>query len=66
MARKSIIEREKKRKFLSSKYSASRKFLKDKIKSSNSFEQKLFYQSQLQKLPRDSSFSRLVRFFTLY
>ena len=60
MARKSIVEREKKRRLLCSKYSASRKFLKDKIRSSDSFEQKLFYQSQLQKLPRNSSFSRLL------
>jgi small subunit ribosomal protein S14 len=60
MARKSIIEREKKRRLLSSKYSGIRKFLKDKVKSSDSFEQKLFYQSQLQKLPRNSSFSRLL------
>jgi hypothetical protein len=59
MAKKSIIQREKKRKLLSSKYYVLRKILTDKIKSSISFEEKLFFYSQLQKLPRDSSFSRL-------
>jgi small subunit ribosomal protein S14 len=60
MARKSLIEREKKRRVLSSKYASLRKFLKEKVRSSDSFEQKLFYHSQLQELPRNSSFSRLL------
>lgn len=60
MARKSIIERQKKRSSLCSKYSVLRKFLKSKLKDSDSFESKLFYQAQLQKLPRNSSFSRLL------
>lgn len=60
MAKKSLIEREKKRRILSAKYSDLRKYLKEKIELSSSFEQKLFYHSQLQRLPRDSSFSRLV------
>jgi small subunit ribosomal protein S14 len=60
MAKKSIVEREKKREIFAKKYSVLRKFLKGKIKSSSSFEEKLFYNSQLQKLPRNSSFSRLV------
>ncbi len=60
MAKKSIIERERKRESLAKKHSVLRRFLKGKIKSSLSFEEKLFYNSQLQKLPRNSSFSRLV------
>ena len=62
MSKKSIVEREKKRKFLSSKYSVVRRFLKEKLKASDSLEQKLFFQAQLQNLPRNSAFSRLLRF----
>lgn len=65
MARKSIIERQKKRELLCSKYFVLRKFLKGKLKASDSVENKLFYQSQLQKLPRNSSFSRLLCFLFL-
>ena len=61
MARKSLVEREEKRRVLSSKYSSLRSFLKEKLAASDSFEQKLYYQSQLQKLPRNSSLSRLLR-----
>ena len=59
MAKKSIVEREKKRETLVNKYSELRKSLKEKIKSEESFEKKLGYYSQLQKLPRNSSPSRL-------
>ncbi len=59
MAKKSVIAREKKRRALFTKYYVLRKVLKGKIQSSVSFEEKLFFYSQLQKLPRDSSFSRL-------
>lgn len=60
MAKKSIIEREKKREVLVDKYAILRKSIKEKIKSEESFEKKLDYYSQLQKLPRNSSPSRLV------
>lgn len=60
MAKTSIIEREKKREFLVEKYSTLRKFLKGKIKSSETLEEKLYYQAQLQRLPRNSSYSRLL------
>ena len=60
MAKLSIIEREKKREFLVKKYSNLRKFLKGKIKSCETLEEKLFYQAQLQRLPRNSSYSRLL------
>nr|YP_009145470.1 ribosomal protein S14 [Monomorphina parapyrum]AKL78943.1 ribosomal protein S14 [Monomorphina parapyrum] len=59
MAKKSIVQREKKRRLLTSKFYVLRKILTEKIKSSISYEEKLFFYSQLQKLPRDSSFSRL-------
>nr|YP_007517043.1 ribosomal protein S14 [Euglena viridis]AEY70815.1 ribosomal protein S14 [Euglena viridis] len=59
MAKKSVVEREKKRRILSKKYYFLRISLKNKIKEAGSLEQKLFYHSLLQKLPRNSSLSRL-------
>nr|AEW12929.1 ribosomal protein S14 [Colacium vesiculosum] len=59
MAKKSIIEREKKRLHLVEKYSIIREDLKEQINSSQSFEQRLIYQSKLQNLPKDSSPVRL-------
>ena len=59
MAKKSVIEKEKKRNSLVKKYSETRSSLKYKIKKSTSVEEKFSLQSQLQKLPRNSSPSRL-------
>nr|YP_009540882.1 ribosomal protein S14 [Phacus inflexus]AYQ93327.1 ribosomal protein S14 [Phacus inflexus] len=59
MSKKSIIEREKKRRSLVSKYSSLRKSLKEKIRNSEVFEDKLSYYFQIQNLPRNSSPSRL-------
>jgi small subunit ribosomal protein S14 len=60
MAKKSMIAREVKRAGLIKKYDAKRKALKELIRSPNtSFEDKETAQLQLQKLPRDSSQSRL-------
>lgn len=59
MAKKSTIEKEKKRDSLVKKYSEVRCSLKDKIRKSSSVEEKFSLQSQLQKLPRNSSPSRL-------
>ncbi|ASF45505.1 30S ribosomal protein S14 [Methylovulum psychrotolerans] len=60
MAKKSMIAREDKRKKLVKKYSAKRDALKEAIRSPNtSFEDKELAQVQLQKLPRDSSMSRV-------
>lgn len=60
MAKKSMIARESKRAGLIKKFDAKRKELKELIRSPNtSFEQKETAQLQLQKLPRDSSKSRL-------
>lgn len=60
MAKKSMIAREVKREALIKKYQAKRNELKEVIRSPNSsFEEKETAQIQLQKLPRDSSQSRL-------
>ncbi len=60
MAKKSMIAREAKRVKLVEKYTAKRKALKEIIRDPNaSFEDKEAAQLQLQKLPRDSSRSRL-------
>ncbi|MDT4288773.1 30S ribosomal protein S14 [Methylomonas sp. MO1] len=60
MAKKSMIAREVKREGLIKKYQAKRSELKGIIRSPNaSFEEKESAQIQLQKLPRDSSKSRL-------
>lgn len=60
MAKKSMIAREVKRAGLIKKYDAKRKELKEIIRSPNSsFEERESAQLILQKLPRDSSRSRL-------
>ena len=60
MSKKSLIEREKKRKLLFNKYLFIRKSLKEKLISTTSLEEKFIYSSSLQRLPRNSSFSRLL------
>lgn len=62
MSKKSIVERENKRIYFRKKYILLRSYLRGKIIHSISFQEKLFYQSQLDKLPRDSSFSKMVWF----
>lgn len=60
MAKKSMIAREVKRAALIKKHDEKRKALKELVRSPNSsFEDKELAQLQLQKLPRDSSKSRL-------
>ncbi len=60
MAKKSMIARENKRIKMVNKYSAKREALKSIIKDANaSYDDKEAAQLQLQKLPRDSSRSRL-------
>lgn len=54
MAKKSMIEREKKRNKLISKYSRIREQIKKEINSNNTFSKQLELQAALQKLPRDS------------
>ena len=60
MSKKSIVEREKKRKIFQLKYTHLRSELKYKLKEANSIEGKLYYQALLQDLPRNSSESRIV------
>ena len=59
MAKKSMIERQKKRQRLNAKYKDKRAVLKNKIKETELFEEKLTIHRQLQALPRDSSATRL-------
>jgi small subunit ribosomal protein S14 len=60
MAKKSMIAREDKRKKLVKKYDAKRKSLKEIIRDPNAkFDDKEAAHFQLQKLPRDSSASRV-------
>ncbi|MBK8817126.1 MAG: 30S ribosomal protein S14 [Methylococcaceae bacterium] len=60
MAKKSMIASEDKRKKLTQKFDAKRKSLREIIRDPNStFEQKELAQLQMQKLPRDSSVTRI-------
>lgn len=59
MAKKSMVEREKKRLYLVTKYSAWRRNLKQKIKSTNNFETKYLLFCKLIKFPNNSSSIRL-------
>jgi len=59
MAKKSIKERENKRKKLVAKYFSKRLELKKQIKINNNFNQQLKIQTELQKLPNNSSKIRL-------
>jgi small subunit ribosomal protein S14 len=60
MAKKSLIEREKKRVYLVNKYSLIIQSLKEKIRNASNFEQKLAYYLKIQSLPRNSFPSRLL------
>lgn len=60
MAKKSMVEREKKRQILSAKFFNIRKELTLKVKEATNFDEKFLYNSLLQKLPRNSSPSRLM------
>ena len=59
MSRKSLIEREKKRKNLVQKYFKKRQKLKNQIKKSIFLEEKFNIHMKLQKLPRNSAQTRL-------
>jgi len=59
MAKKSMIEREKKRIKLYKKYSLKRTNLLKKYNNEKSFNLKLELHSKLQKLPRNSSKNRI-------
>ena len=59
MAKKSMIEREKKRIKLHKKYAAKRSSLLKKYQNEDSFNVKLELHSKLQKLPRNSAKTRI-------
>nr|YP_009106292.1 ribosomal protein S14 [Interfilum terricola]AIT95130.1 ribosomal protein S14 [Interfilum terricola] len=59
MAKKSMLEREKKRQHLVTKYLEKRLILKENIRTASSLEQKLNFHRELQNLPRNSSKVRL-------
>jgi small subunit ribosomal protein S14 len=59
MAKKSMIEREKKRKKLVAKYATKRAELKEQFGSATSQQEKLEIHRQLQQLPRSSARTRL-------
>jgi small subunit ribosomal protein S14 len=60
MAKKSMIAREDKRKKLALKYDAKRKALREIIRDPNTtFDQKEAAHVKMQKLPRDSSATRI-------
>nr|YP_009974117.1 ribosomal protein S14 [Marattia laxa]QNH94049.1 ribosomal protein S14 [Marattia laxa] len=61
MAKKSLIEREKKRKILVQKYKSIRQSLKNEIKDASSLEEILAIHKELQSLPRNSAPTRLHR-----
>jgi len=59
MAKKSMIEREKKRILLMKRYSRKRSLLLKKYQTEKNFNLKLGIHSKLQKLPRNSSKIRI-------
>jgi len=59
MAKKSMVEREKKRLHLVNRFFKKRNDLKLQIKSTASFKEQLLLSVKLQKLPRNSSVTRL-------
>ena len=58
MAKKSMIEREKKRSRLVDKYAAKRAELKEQFRKASSLSEKLDIHRKLQQLPRNSAPSR--------
>ncbi len=59
MAKKSMVEREKKRQKLIEKYAEKRASLKDQLAEATSPDQKIAIHRQLQQLPRNSAPNRL-------
>lgn len=59
MAKKSMIQRNLKREKMIQKSIKRRKFIKQQIKSTQTFDEQLLIQKKLQRLPRNSSITRL-------
>lgn len=62
MSKKSLVQRELKRKKTFNKFNVLRSTIKNNLKNSASFEERIKNYSLLQKLPRNSSKTRLLRF----
>jgi small subunit ribosomal protein S14 len=58
MAKKSMIERDKRRSLLVAKYAEKRESLKEEFRQATTLEEKLAVHQQIQKLPRNSAPSR--------
>jgi small subunit ribosomal protein S14 len=58
MAKKSMVEREKKREKMAAKYSAKRQDLKEQFAKATSQSEKLAIHQKLQQLPRNSAPNR--------
>jgi small subunit ribosomal protein S14 len=59
MAKKSMLEREKKRKRLVLKYSEKRKEILNQLKKASSLEEIFTFNEKIQKLPRNSARTRM-------
>jgi small subunit ribosomal protein S14 len=59
MAKKSMVEREKKRSRLIAKYAAKRAELKEEFRQATTLDEKIELHRQLQQLPRNSARNRL-------
>jgi small subunit ribosomal protein S14 len=58
MAKKSMIEREKKRRKLAAKYEAKREALKEQFHNAEDFDEQMEIHRKIQRLPRNSSRTR--------
>lgn len=58
MAKKSMIEREKKRSRLMAKYSEKRADLKEQLRQAEDLDEKIEIQREIQRLPRNSAPTR--------
>jgi len=61
MAKKSIIQREIKKEKIFNKFKTIRENIKKEIINSKTFEERIYNFALLQKLPRNSSKTRLLR-----
>jgi small subunit ribosomal protein S14 len=59
MSKKSIVVRQQKRSILVERYKKTRQEIKEKIKKTENLEEKISIHNKIQRLPRNSSKSRL-------
>jgi|TARA_B100000424_G_C22653462_1_gene360103 small subunit ribosomal protein S14 len=58
MAKKSMVQREKKRERLCAKYASKRESLKEELKNTESFQTRVQLYKKLERVPRNSSKTR--------